>query len=175
MALRKNVFIDEQRWELFDHDGVEFEQYDTFGYAHYVIAHTGDRVLAGCRLIRCDKVLGSPETGSGYTYMIKDAVDGRISLPQDICWDAPPVSEDHWELTRMVALPGNRQAVLRMMRETYNFLSSAGAVGCLCLASPVVNRLARISGFETVPLGPISGNEDGRFSVFKVKISVRGN
>ena len=175
MELRKDVFIRRKKWDLLEHENIEFEQYDTMGYATYVVAHEDGQVLAGCRLIRCDSVLGTPDVGVGYTYMIKDAVDGRINLPRELCHAPPPQTKEHWELTRMAAVPGNRKAVLKMMWAAYHFLASQGARGCLCLSSPAVQRLAKISGFGTKVLGPVCGNDDGAFLVYDIAIEAHNH
>ncbi|WP_366943557.1 acyl-homoserine-lactone synthase [Cypionkella sp.] len=52
LVLRRRVFIDRMDWSLQSHKDIEFEQYDTLGHATYVIAHQGDRVVAGARLLR---------------------------------------------------------------------------------------------------------------------------
>lgn len=72
-------------WDLTTYEGVEFEQYDTVGYASYVVTHEDGEVLAGCRLIRCDS-----HVAGRYSYMIKDAYDGVIDLPGTICATPPP-------------------------------------------------------------------------------------
>lgn len=56
------------------------------------------------------------------------------------------------------------------MRASHEYLALQGAEGCLCLASPVVERLVRISGYETERLGPICGNKDGRFLAFRIPV-----
>ena len=170
MSLRRDVFIEKMSWDLTSYETLEFEQYDTLGYATYVVAHDGDRVLAGCRLIRCDQLVGGQS--NQFTYMIKDAYDGRIELPSEICFKSPPEDDVHWELTRLAAVRGNRRAVLAVMRASRDYLVVQKAKSCLCLASPTVQRLARISGFETRPIGPVCGNEDGKFLAFEIPIQV---
>jgi acyl homoserine lactone synthase len=168
MMLRRDVFIEKMNWGLTSYKALEFEQYDTIGYATYVVAHEDETVLAGCRLIRCDSVVGSPT--KRFTYMIKDAYDGRINLPSGLCFESPPEDETHWELTRLAAIRGNRQAVLAVMRTAQDYLIAQNAKSCVCLASPVVQRLARLSGFETLPMGPVCGNEDGKFLAFEIPV-----
>ena len=164
LVLRREIFIEQKEWDLNQYEGVEYEQYDTVGYSYYVIAHENDKVLAGCRLIRCDSKIGT------YTYMIKDAYDGLIDLPPEMCSEPPPEDKHHWELTRLAAVKGNRKATLSVMKACYSFLSAMQAQGCLCLSSPVVERLAKISGYETQPLGPVCGNEDGKFLAFNIPV-----
>ncbi len=174
MELRNRTFIGRKKWSLVVHKDIEFEQYDTATYPYYVVAHTEGKVVAGCRLIRCDQTLGNPEGGFGYTYMINDAFHGRIDMPRDICFSEPPTTPDHWELTRLCAEKGYRKEVLSVMRHTYDFLADQGAVGCLCLASPAVRRIANISGYETENIGPMVGAEDEeKFLAFRIPIVPR--
>lgn len=165
LALRRAVFVEQLNWDLTTHEGSEFEQYDTVGYASYVVAHEHSKVVAGCRLIRCDSTVQGR-----FTYMIKDAFDGRIDLPGQICAGPPPVDARHWELTRLVAQPNQRKATLAVMRASHEFLALQDAIGCLCLSSPIVERLARLSGYKTERLGPLCGNKDGKFVAFRIPI-----
>lgn len=174
LELRNRTFIGRKKWSLVVHKDIEFEQYDTATYPYYVIAHKDGVAVAGCRLIRCDQRLGSPQNRFGYTYMINDAFHGRIDLPKEICFSAPPTTPDHWELTRLCAEKGHRDEVLLVMRKTYEFLAEQGAVGCLCLASPAVRRIANISGYETHDIGPMVGAKDEeKFLAFKIPIIPR--
>lgn len=171
MELRNRTFIGRKKWSLVVHKEIEFEQYDTATYPTYVVAHEAGKVIAGCRLIQCDQQMGNPDGGFGYTYMINDAFHGRIDLPKNICFEEPPTTPDHWELTRLCAEKGHRKEVLAVMRATYDFLSHQGAVGCLCLASPAVRRIANISGYETTDIGPMVGaSDEERFLAFTIPI-----
>jgi len=59
LRLRRDVFIGRKKWNLYDADGFEFEQYDVATYATYVIAYgEKEKVLAGARLIRCNQTSG---------------------------------------------------------------------------------------------------------------------
>lgn len=172
MELRKEVFIQRKNWSLVVHQQFEFEQYDTVQHPLYVLAHDGETVVAGCRLIRCDKKLGNPETGFGYTYMINDAYHGRLPLPKEICRDEPPTTPDYWELTRLCAKRGNRKASLRVMAAVHQFLASQNVKSCLCLASPAIRRVANMAGYPTRDLGPIVRTDDEEgFLAFEIPIN----
>lgn len=174
MELRERVFIRRKNWTLLSRDSFEFEQYDTATYPYYVLAHEGEKVIAGCRLIRCDQSFGNLERGDGYSYMINDAYHGRIDLPSDICTKAPPTSSEYWELTRLCAERGYRKDVLAVMRATYIFLQEQRAKGCLCLASPAVQRIAEISGYPTESLGPmVTMADEEKFSAFSIPIELQ--
>lgn len=172
MALRSEVFIEMKKWDLNNADGIEWEQYDVHGASVYVLAHDGTIVHAGCRLMRTDTVIGNGTLT--YSYMIRDAYLGLISLPKEICSEEPPNDSHHWELTRMVSRGANRDASLRCMYGAYAYLAALDAKGCLCLGSPAVMRLAKVSGFNPIALGPVCGNRDGRFRAFYLPIDARG-
>lgn len=167
MALRKTTFIDNKEWDLTHDEGIEFEQYDSF-HAVYVIAHLDGRVLGGARLIRTDRMFGSGRIK--YSYMIKDAYDGNLpGLPENVCFETPPTSVDVWELTRLATLP--KVDVARdILNEANRYLASIGAQTCLFLGPPAFIRIAKAMGYDPAPLGPIVGNETGRFLAFKCDV-----
>lgn len=171
MALRSEVFVGMKKWDLNNAKGIEWEQYDVHGASVYVLAHDGTTVHAGCRLMRADTKIGTGKVQ--YSYMIRDAYLGLVSLPPEICSNEPPNDPDHWELTRMVSRGANRDASLRCMYGAYAYLSALKAKGCLCLGSPAIMRLARVSGFQPVALGPVCGNNDGRFRAFYLPVVAR--
>ena len=172
MELRKEVFIQRKNWSLVVHQQFEFEQYDTAQHPLYVLAHQNNDVVAGCRLIRCDKTFGNPNGSFGYTYMINDAYHGRLPLPKEICDEEPPTTSDCWELTRLCAKKGNRRASLNVMAAVHQFLASQRAKSCLCLASPAIRRVANIAGYNTRDLGPIVRMDDEEgFLAFEIPIS----
>ena len=163
LKLRRDVFVDQMHWNLNVYDNIEFEQYDTLS-ATYVIAHSDGNVVGGARLIRTDNRNGI------YSYMIQDACAGRLNgLPSDLCSGESPSDAAIWELTRFVALPEARcgQEILHACN---NFLKSQGASVCLFLGPPAFLRMAKSMGFSPEPLGPISGNKDGRFLAFQCPV-----
>lgn len=168
-SLRKNVFVDQMGWELFEDRSMEFEQYDT-AHAVYLIAHEGGRVYGGARLLPTDVVQPVGYGARPYTYMIRDAYDGILpQLPADICEEVPPVFEEIWELTRFVAdkTPGVGRAILDA---TNDFLKDEGASACLFLGPPAFMRMAKSQGYRPEPLGAIQGNRDGKFLAFRCEV-----
>ncbi|UWQ24260.1 hypothetical protein K3553_15040 [Leisingera aquaemixtae] len=95
LALRKQKLVDELGWGL-DHDGTfEQDQYDRPG-AVYSIVTQGSRVVAGARAASCG---GS----DGYwSYMLKDARDGKIQGIPGGLLSAYPETGRTWECTRFV-------------------------------------------------------------------------
>ena len=162
MRLRREVFIEEMRWDLQTTESMEFEQYDSPD-AVYVVAHQGDEVLGGARLLRTDREVG---TGTvRYSYMIRDAHLGYLpGLPQDLCEGSPPQAETAWELTRLVVR--NARLGAAILTATNEFLKREGADTCLFLGFPAFMRMARSMGYHPKPMGRLTGNDDGRFLAF---------
>lgn len=131
---RKSIFVDRMAWPLHHANGVEFEQYDTLNDTAYVIAHRNGEVVGGARLKRTDKV-----TGNGmvqYSYMIRDAHLGLLpGMPNDLCYNEPPVDKRCWELTRLASepIPGLSERILEAAND---YLFKLGANECLFLGPP---------------------------------------
>ena len=167
LKLRKEVFVDRLEWPLFHADELEFEQYDTFDTT-YVIATQHKRVVGGARLRRTDQ--RSSGGSLRYSYMIRDACLGLLpGLPEDLCYHLPPEDEQVWELTRMVV--DAPPVVTKLILETTNeFLNAVGATSILFLGSPAFLRMARGWRWPAASLGPITGNQDGRFQVIECPV-----
>jgi acyl homoserine lactone synthase len=166
LALRKEVFIDEMRWDLTSTDSMEWEQYDNIDTV-YVIAHREDEVIGGARLLRTDR---APGIGTlRYSYMIRDAYLGHLpGLPQDVCTSEPPVTPKAWELTRLVAR--NPRVGQALLTATNKFLKEHGAETCLFLGHLPFLRMARSMGYAPQPMGAATGNGSGRFIAFSCAV-----
>lgn len=163
LKLRKDVFIDQMAWPLIEVESMEFEQYDTF-HAVYAIAHRGDEVLGGARLLRTDSRSGTGVVA--YSYMIRDAyLDHLPGLPANLCVSEPAVDPAIWELTRF-ASTDNRRVGAAILDTCNEFLRNQGASECYFLGPPAFMRMARSMGYSPRPLGDIVGNQDGRFLAF---------
>lgn len=168
LKLRRQIFIERMKWQLMDNKGIEFEQYDIVGVATYVIAHKGNEVIAGARLVRCDKVVGSPP--NDYSYMIRDAYFGKISLPSDICDEEPPNDPESWELTRLVSVSRDPAVARAVLDISNDFIGEQGGKQCLFLGPPGFLRMAKSYGYTPRRLGKVSGDESGRFLAFACPI-----
>ncbi len=169
MVLRREVFIGEMKWDLAGStlpgsDSVEFEweQYDAIDTV-YLIAHRGDEVIGGARLLRTDRAPGIGKLR--YSYMIRDAYLGHLpGLPQDVCDDEPPVTPKAWELTRLVAR--NARVGQALLNATNDFLKEHDADTCLFLGFYPFMRMARAMGYDPKPMGAVTGNGSGKFLAF---------
>lgn len=168
MRFRKRVFVDRMEWPLVHADGIEFEQYDTFTTT-YVIAHRDGEVLGGARLKRTDATLGSGILV--YSYMIRDAHLGLLpNMPAGLCIRNPPVDPAVWELTRLVAAEKPEGVAEAILRKANEFLHERCARACLFLGPPAFLRMAKRLGWSPQPLGPVVGNDDGRFLAFSCDV-----
>jgi len=166
--LRRDVFINEMSWDLFQHQAQEFEQYDDPSTV-YILVHEGEEVLGGARLIRTDRIVGTGRVR--YTYMILDAYDGSITtIPAEICSERPPQDPMVWELTRFAVRRSHAGLGQVILGACNAYLASVNAHTCLMLGPPAFMRMAKSMGYRSSPLGPICGNKDGRFLAFSVNV-----
>lgn len=166
LRLRTDVFVGELGWSLPTHRGLEFEQYDSFQNVVYVLAVDQGSVVAGGRLVRTDAM----QPGGCYTYMIKDAHDGRLpGMPAKLCFDAPPTDPEFWELTR-IAAPRSRMGARRVCAGVNDFLKGQGAKHCLGLGAPSLMKLMGLFGYRPEPIGEVVQNGDGSFLAFQCEV-----
>ena len=95
LKLRKQFFVDTLGWDIPHDDDVEMDQYDT-PQAHYSIVLSNGKVAGGARTMPTTSAWGD------YTYMLRDAVDGKLgSIPSDLV-SGVVASPLVWECTRIV-------------------------------------------------------------------------
>lgn len=168
LAERRRVFVEQKGWELNTWDGIEYDQYDVFGAATYVIVHDEGKVIAGARLLRCDSRIGSGT--HVYSYMIRDAYLGLIDLPKGLCHSEPPTDSASWEMTRVFTLDRSMAALKLLIGTVRDHLIAQGAERLLCLGPKSLVRLGSILGFDSKILGDHLGNADGQFLAFESKL-----
>ncbi len=167
LKLRRAVFIEKMEWPLYQAEDMEFEQYDRVDTV-YVIAHIGNRVVGGARLLRTDHIGGAGKVR--YSYMIRDAYLGLLDgLPAAICDTDPPFSANVWELTRLISDETAGVAEL-VLEATNDFLVEQKATRCLFLGPPAFMRMARSMAFQPNAMGKIQSNPDGRFLAFECPV-----
>lgn len=94
LRARRQSFIVQNRWNLPEALGMEYDQYDTPA-SRWVAVHDLGQVLGGVRLTPTTARCGI------YTYMIRDAQRGLLdTIPQDLLYNEAPVDEQVWEVTR---------------------------------------------------------------------------
>lgn len=151
--LRKRLFVDEMGWEI-PHDGIiEHDQYDHEN-ATYTIILEKNQVIAGAR------ILPTTQRKNGWSYMIKDACDGKIDqIPRNLMTDAP-VQNHVYEITRFtvdpdLSLEKRNQALEYLSIATYDAVAAMGGNYVLALMNPFFLRWFRNIGFCVEKLGPI--------------------
>jgi acyl homoserine lactone synthase len=136
LKLRKHFFVDTLGWDIPHNDVVEMDQYDN-PLAHYSLVLRDGQVIGGARTMPTTSSWGQ------YTYMLRDAVAGKlIDIPQKVLGEeikTPKV----WECTRLV------------MSESVN--SHQDRARCLSLIVEGLADVARRHGAsELMSLSPLS-------------------
>ncbi len=91
---RRQSFIIQNRWNLPEALGMEYDQYDTPASRWLAVHHLGE-VLGGVRLTPTTATCGI------YSYMIRDAQRGLLdTIPMDLMDAQAPVAPHIWEVTR---------------------------------------------------------------------------
>lgn len=136
LRLRKHFFVDTLGWDIPHNDSVEMDQYDN-PLAHYSLVLRDGKVIGGARAMPTTSSWGK------YTYMLRDAVAGKlVDIPVRVLNDeieTPSV----WECTRLV-----------ISDEVH---SSADRSLCLTLIVDGLVRVAtRHGATELMSLSPLS-------------------
>jgi acyl homoserine lactone synthase len=136
LRLRKHFFVDTLGWDIPHNDSVEMDQYDN-PLAHYSLVLREGEVVGGAR------TMPTTSTWGQYTYMLRDAVAGKlVDIPQAVLGaeiETPKV----WECTRLV------------MSESVS--NHADRARCLSLIVEGLADVARRHGAsELMSLSPLS-------------------
>jgi N-acyl-L-homoserine lactone synthetase len=92
---RRQSFIVQNRWDLPEALGMEYDQYDTPA-SRWIAVHQFGEILAGIRLTPTTARCGI------YSYMIRDAQRGLLdSIPADLLHFDAPIDENIWESSRV--------------------------------------------------------------------------
>lgn len=164
LRARHRTFIEGRNWDLPQADGMEFDQYDTPA-SRWVAVHEFGRVLAGVRLTPTTARCGI------YSYMIRDAQLGLLdSIPSDLLWDEAPVADHVWESSRVFVSDGvpaklRLRVQIELIGEMVRSARSLGATSLLGIVPEHSPRLARRTGIDCVPAGPVIGTDDGDRSI----------
>lgn len=136
LRLRKHFFVDTLGWDIPHNDSVEMDQYDN-PLAHYSLVLRDGKVVGGARTMPTTSSWGQ------YTYMLRDAVAGKlVDIPPKVL-GAEIQTPDVWECTRLV------------MSESVN--NHADRAECLSLIVEGLADVARGHGAsELMSLSPLS-------------------
>ncbi len=172
LALRKKFFVDQLGWDIPHDDDVEMDQYDN-PKAYYSLVIKDGKVVGGMRTMATTAQWGS------HTYMLRDAVDGKlIGIPADILPEAE-VSPNIWEATRIVisediTTHAERSECLAMLLD--GVVAQArehGGTEIMALCPPVFARTMRQLGYPVYPIGEayVNAHDNRKYVAMKGKIS----
>ena len=162
LALRKQFFVDQLGWDIPHDADVEMDQYDN-PKAYYSLVLKDGKVIGGMRAMATTAQWGS------HTYMLRDAVDGKlIGIPADIIPQAE-VTPNVWEATRVVisdsvATQAERAECLGLVLDGVVVQATAqGATEIIALCPPVFARTLRQLGYPARIIGdPYVNQHDQR-------------
>ena len=162
LGLRKRFFVDQLGWDIPHDDDVEMDQYDN-PTAYYSLVERGGEIVGGARVMATTAKWGS------HTYMLRDAVDGKlIGIPADILPKAG-VAANVWEVTRVViddvvATGAERADCLSLMLDgAIEIAREKGATELMSLSPMAMARTLRKLGYDAERIGDSYRNaEDGR-------------
>ena len=171
LALRKRFFVDALKWNIPHDDDVEMDQYDN-PRAWYSLVLLDGRVVGGARCMSTTTRWGS------HTYMLRDAVKGRlIDIPPEVL--GRDIAEpDIWECTRLVmsdelSTHGERSECLSLIVEgLIDVAANHGATELMSLSPLALMRALRQLGFGAERIGtPYLNEGDGRrYAVLKMPV-----
>ena len=152
LALRKQFFVDQLGWDIPHDDNVEMDQYDNPN-AHYSLVLRDGKVIGGMRAMSTTAQWGS------HTYMLGDAVAGKlIGIPEDIIKIAT-VTPNVWEATRVVisdevTTHAERAECLGLVLDGVVAQTRAhGGTEIMALCPPVFARTLRQLGYDVDLIG----------------------
>ena len=162
LGLRKRFFVDQLGWQIPHDDDVEMDQYDNPN-AYYSLVLKDGKVVGGARAMATTAQWGS------HTYMLRDAVDGKlIGIPEDIVPTAA-VNANVWECTRVVISDeidthaGRSECLALIVDGLVDQAKEQGATEMMALCPPSFARALRKLGYGADLIGePYVNSDDGR-------------
>ncbi|WP_343078853.1 acyl-homoserine-lactone synthase [Ostreiculturibacter nitratireducens] len=162
LRLRKHFFVDTLGWDIPHNDSVEMDQYDN-PLAHYSLVLREGKVIGGARTMPTTSNWGQ------YTYMLRDAVAGKlVDIPDRVLNDqieTPLV----WECTRLVISEDVHSAADRSLCLTLivdglvRVANAHGATELMSLSPLSLERALRQLGYGAHRIGqPYHNPGDGR-------------
>lgn len=162
LQLRKHFFVDQLGWDIPHDNQFEMDQYDT-PMAWYSLVVDKGKVVGGARVMPTTARWGQ------YSYMLKDAVDGKLSdIPAAVLAHAEQ-SQGLWECTRLVISDdlnthAQRSKCLSLivsgLAET---AASQGGTELISLSPITLMRALRQLGYDAGRIGePYVNPGDGR-------------
>ena len=162
LELRKQVFVDQLKWDVPHNDAVEMDQYDT-PVAHYSLVLRNGVVVGGAR------TMPTTATWGQHTYMLRDAYSGKLPYIPPHIMSVEIATPRVWECTRLVIsseldTQAERADCMRLIVDgLVDLVRGHGAEEMICLSSLHLMRALRQIGYDVTRLGETYRNdEDGR-------------
>lgn len=162
LALRKQIFVDELKWQIPHNADVEMDQYDNPMARYSLVLDDAGRVIGGARAMSTAVQWGE------HTYMLKDAMKGKLATIPDTIMDEVIDSPEVWECTRLVMSPvlnSNRartQCLGMIVHGLIDLAQAEGAERLMSLSNLWVLRALRGLGYGAEYLGkPYENGDDG--------------
>lgn len=162
LGLRKRFFVDELGWDIPHDDTVEMDQYDNPRAWYSLVLQDGE-VIGGARAMSTTAKWGS------HTYMLRDAVKGKlIDIPPEVL-GKDIAQPDVWECTRLVMSHDVRTHAARstclslIVGGLIEVAADQGATSLMSLSPLALMRALRQLGFGAERVGePYKNGHDGR-------------
>ncbi len=174
LKLRKHFFVDQLGWDIPHDNQFEMDQYDT-PVAWYSLVLDRGKVVGGARVMPTTARWGQ------HSYMLKDAVDGKlVDIPTAVLEHALE-SDGLWECTRLVVSDdlnthAQRSECLSLivagLAET---AASQGGTELMSLSPLALMRALRQLGYDASRIGePYLNPGDGRkYAVLSMPVRKR--
>ena len=151
---RRKSFIEQNKWDLPEAMGMEYDQYDTPA-SRWVAVHNLGKVYAGIRLTPTTARCGI------YSYMIRDAQRGLLdTIPSNLLYEEAPVASHIWESSRIFVDHDTPAKIRRTVHahlviEMTKAARDLGATQVLGMIPANWPRWTRRCGVEAVAAGPV--------------------
>ncbi|MEL6958499.1 MAG: acyl-homoserine-lactone synthase [Pseudomonadota bacterium] len=177
LALRKQFFVDTLRWQIPHNADVEMDQYDNPMARYSLVLDDDGTVLAGARAMST-----SAEWGD-HTYMLKDAMTGKLStIPANLI-DGIIESPKVWECTRLVISPevksmrARTQCLDLIVEGLIEMATREGAETLISLSNLWLLRALNRLGYAAELMGePYENGDDGhKYAVMAIAARSKEN
>jgi acyl homoserine lactone synthase len=174
LGLRKRFFVDELGWDIPHDSDVEMDQYDN-PQAHYSLVLRDGEVIGGARAMSTTAKWGS------HTYMLRDAVKGKlIDIPPEVL-GKDIAQPDVWECTRLVMshdvkTHAERSTCLSLIvGGLVDVAAREGAAQLISLSPLALMRALRQLGFGAERVGEpyVNGHDGRRYAVLSMPATSR--
>lgn len=162
LALRKQFFVDQLGWDIPHDDDLEMDQYDN-PQAYYSLVLLDGKVIGGGRAMATTARWGS------HTYMLRDAVEGKIIGIPDTIVDQVLITATVWECTRVVVSADIKDPAVSgeclslIVAGLAEQARQHGATEMMALSRPSLVRALRKIGYAPKMIGESYVNsDDGR-------------